>query len=341
VAALREPITIVGGGLAGLSLGIGLRRRGVPVTLHEVGRYPRHRVCGEFISGVSDATLEALGVAGSMADAPRHRRLSWFRHGRKLLSRELPEAAIAISRHRLDERLATRFGESGGELVEASRRTRRAAEGEVWSAGRFARKSRWIGLKCHVENLAMEDGLEMHLGAGGYVGLTPVEDGRVNVCGLFEVDRSLSGRGGELLLAYLRRGGHDELIRRIGSGRRDDASFRAVAGFEPGWQPVDDGVCVVGDACGMIPPFTGNGMSMAFESAELALEPLRDWHLGARSWPQTVEAIARASRRRFRRRMRAAMRMHSLLLGERGQIFIERLARGGMVPFGPLLSLIR
>ena len=43
-------VTIIGGGLAGLTLGIGLRQRGVPVTISEAGDYPRHRVCGEFIS---------------------------------------------------------------------------------------------------------------------------------------------------------------------------------------------------------------------------------------------------------------------------------------------------
>ena len=55
-------ITVVGGGLAGLSLGIGLRQRGVPVTVREAGHYPRHRVCGEFISGNGPAVLERLGL---------------------------------------------------------------------------------------------------------------------------------------------------------------------------------------------------------------------------------------------------------------------------------------
>lgn len=338
---LKREITIIGGGLAGLSLGIGLRRRDLPVTLIEAGKYPRHRVCGEFISGVSRETLEALGVADSMRDASHHRQLSWFRHGRRLFSRELPEDALAISRYRLDDRLATAFQNHGGNLMTSSRRVRRAADGEIWSAGRPPRKSCWLGLKCHLEGFPMEDGLEMHLGQGGYVGLTPIENGRVNLCGLFKVDRSVSGRGSELLIHYLRRGGHDGLIERIEAAQPDESSCSAVAGFQLGWQPVDDGVCCVGDACGMIPPFTGNGMSMAFEAAEMAMKPLIEWQRGASSWTDTVVTIHRDAQRRFRRRMHAAMAMHRLLLNTQSQHILEILAQGKLLPFRPLLSLIR
>jgi 2-polyprenyl-6-methoxyphenol hydroxylase-like FAD-dependent oxidoreductase len=51
------PVTIVGGGLAGLTLGIALRQHNVPVQLHEAGHDPRHRVCGEFTSGQALADL--------------------------------------------------------------------------------------------------------------------------------------------------------------------------------------------------------------------------------------------------------------------------------------------
>ena len=61
--AVARPITIVGGGLAGLVLGIGLRRCDAPVTIWEAGNYPRHRVCGEFISGRGQATLARLGMS--------------------------------------------------------------------------------------------------------------------------------------------------------------------------------------------------------------------------------------------------------------------------------------
>ena len=41
-----KTVHIVGGGLAGLTLGLRLRQLDVPVELYEAGSYPRHRVCG-------------------------------------------------------------------------------------------------------------------------------------------------------------------------------------------------------------------------------------------------------------------------------------------------------
>ena len=85
-------ITIVGGGLAGLSSGIALRRRGVPVNLHEAGVYPRHRVCGEFISGVSQCTFDSLGIGEIFDDAKEHRSTAWFFRDRRILSTRLTRA---------------------------------------------------------------------------------------------------------------------------------------------------------------------------------------------------------------------------------------------------------
>ena len=64
-----QAITIVGGGLAGLTLGIGLRRKGIPVAIREAGHYPRHRVCGEFISGRGLQTLDRLGLLEKLLTA--------------------------------------------------------------------------------------------------------------------------------------------------------------------------------------------------------------------------------------------------------------------------------
>ncbi len=333
-------ITIVGGGLAGLSLGIALRKRGVPVSLHEAGIYPRHRVCGEFISGVSEGTFDSLGIGDLFDDAKRHRSTGWFLRSQRIFSAQLP-AGLGISRFTLDERLSRRFQELGGLLCERSRRRPEGEDGLVWCAGRMPARGRWIGLKCHVLGLELRADLEMHLASNGYVGLARVEQERVNVCGLFRVDSQLSGKGVETLGRYLSVGGLDDLSRRIFGARVDEESFLGAAGFRLGWQEPRDGIMALGDACGMIPPFTGNGMSMAFESAQIAADPLHAWHAGRRAWAETFERLRTELRRRFARRMFWGRAMHPFLTTEAGQTFFTLVSRSGLLPFESCFHALR
>jgi hypothetical protein len=69
----------------------------------------------------------------------------------------------------------------------------------------------------------------------------------------------------------------------------------------------------------MIPPDTGNGMSMAFESAELAIEPLTRWSRGELPWPAAQQTLARRCDAVFTRRLAWASRLQSLLLSARWQ----------------------
>src|SRR5215469_16364588 len=113
----RRPITIVGGGLAGLALGIGLRQREVPVSIWEAGRYPRHRVCGEFISGQGQAVLERLGLLARCREAGAvYARTAMFVSGASRSPvRRLAAPALCLSRHALDALLAGAFQQAGGE----------------------------------------------------------------------------------------------------------------------------------------------------------------------------------------------------------------------------------
>src|SRR6266446_9957477 len=99
MAALK-PITIIGGGLAGLTLGIGLRQRGIPVTVLEAGHYPRHRVCGEFISGGGQEVLERLGVRKSFLEAGAipARTAAFFTGRAQSPARPLLPPALCLSR---------------------------------------------------------------------------------------------------------------------------------------------------------------------------------------------------------------------------------------------------
>src|ERR1017187_3130841 len=192
-----KSITIVGGGLAGLTLGIGLLQRGVRVTICETGNYPRHRVCGEFISGRGQATLARLGLREMLdrAGAVSARTTAFFSTAKSTSPRPLPSAALCLSRFTLDAALAEKFRELGGELREGDRFARDFTEGIVRATARRARTeaggSRWFGLKIHARNVPLAADLEMHVSPRGYVGLCKLNGGEVNVCGLFRK------RGGE------------------------------------------------------------------------------------------------------------------------------------------------
>ena len=337
---MERLITIIGGGLAGLSLGIALRRRGNPVTLHEAGTYPRHRVCGEFISGASEGTFDSLGISDLFHDARRHVSTAWFFRRRRVLAAQLP-AGLGISRFTLDQRLSVKFRELGGVLRERSRLKPEGEHGVIWCAGRTPTRGRWIGLKCHVSQLDLQADLEMHLASNGYVGLCRVEEDKVNVCGLFRLDSKLSGKGAQTLERYMRAGGLDGLAARVFAANVDLESFLGVAGFRLGCPPERKGIAALGDAWGMIPPFTGNGMSMAFESATIAAEPVSAWQTGRETWETTLSRLRRALSTRFARRMFWARVMHPFLTTDAGQAFFTVVSRSGLLPFKSCFHALR
>jgi len=328
------PIEIVGGGLAGLSLGVALRRSGVPVTLFETGHYPRHRVCGEFITGLDAMTTARLGLAPFLADALHHREVAWFIGGGEQPARlqRLPLPALGLSRHVLDARLADAFIALGGDLRTDTRVTDQGARpGRVFTTGRRAGKSPWMGLKIHAHGLPLIRDLELHLGERTYVGLARIEGGAVNICGLFH-RRKISAKGPALLLDYLHAAGLGALAARLASAELDSASLCAVAavGFDRR-VAVGDRIAL-GDAGAMIPPFTGNGMAMAFQSAATALDPLIAYARGECVWPETCRKIHSGLRRRFRVRLAAAAVLHPFLLQPRRQRLLGPLARAGLLP---------
>jgi 2-polyprenyl-6-methoxyphenol hydroxylase-like FAD-dependent oxidoreductase len=303
------PITIVGGGLAGLTLGIALRQNNVPVQLHEAGHYPRHRVCGEFISGHGQASLERLGLRSMLdtAGAIEAHTIAFFSSNRSTGPRRLPSAGICLSRSILDAVLAKKFRDLGGELIEGERDVREFGEGIVRATGRRAGAdvdgTRWFGLKIHAQHVTPVADLEMHVSPLGYVGLCRINGGEVNVCGLFRkrVDHHEEPTHWRELL---RGQSGSALCQRLANADYDEKSFCAVAGLciQPQRAVTREEICV-GDAITMIPPVTGNGMSMAFESAELAVGPLVAWSRGELSWSVARQKIARNCDAIFNRRL--------------------------------------
>ena len=335
--SVPRAITIVGGGLAGLTLGIDLRQHGIPAVIFEAHNYPRHRVCGEFISGNGPDVLHRLGLLPLLerAGAIRVHSAAFIAGSNRSPVRELASPALGLSRHLMDAALAEEFQRLGGELHAGSRwnfpnngepmtlpiagitspSPKASGEAIVRASGRHAQPTengwRWFGLKAHARNVNLSADLEMHVSADNYVGVNRINGGEVNVCGLF---RGRAGKTRESGFELLRGKLGSPLHEKLAGAQFDEHSFCSVAGLSLSPQRAADKTdCCIGDAITMIPPVTGNGMSMAFESAEIAIEPLCYYCRGDMTWPEARDAIASACDRAFAGRLAWARRLQWLM----------------------------
>jgi 2-polyprenyl-6-methoxyphenol hydroxylase-like FAD-dependent oxidoreductase len=338
-----RPVEILGGGLAGLGLALGLRQAQIPVTLHEAGDYPRHRVCGEFITSLDADTIDRLALKPHLADALPATSVAWFRGQKIAHQHQLPSPAICLSRHALDQRLASALVAAGGVLRANSRQPLHPAEGRIVTAGRRPDASApWIGLKVHLSNLPLAHDLELHLGRRAYVGLTQIENDRVNLCGLFHRGNiARAPRGSvDVLTSHLQAAGLPHLAQRIDHATLHEDSRCAVAGLDYRHAPPIENQGSLGDHSALIPPFTGHGMTIALQSARLALDPLIAWSKYQQDWPETLRQIDQRLRSSLRPKVRRAIWLHRWLLQPARQRILLALTRAHLLPTQTVYKLL-
>jgi flavin-dependent dehydrogenase len=129
---------------------------------------------------------------------------------------------------------------------------------------KFAVRGHWRGMQ------GMGDEGEMHVGGGGYCGIAPLPDGEANVAFVLESAAVRSAAGG--LEAFYRAtlSRWPRIAERL-QGATLVAPPRAVGPLALVARRVSAaGVLLVGDAAGFYDPFTGEGVTLALRSAELA-----------------------------------------------------------------------
>jgi 2-polyprenyl-6-methoxyphenol hydroxylase-like FAD-dependent oxidoreductase len=101
---VQDEVLILGGGVAGCAASIALARKGRSVTLIEREPTPRHKVCGEFLSGEALEDLHALGIdVASLGAVPiDYVRLA---AARRAAEAPLPFPAASLTRKALDTAL--------------------------------------------------------------------------------------------------------------------------------------------------------------------------------------------------------------------------------------------
>src|SRR5882672_12849288 len=118
-------VIIAGGGPAGASAAIHLAQGGARVLLAEQKKFPRAKLCGEFISPECTPHFERLGVAGQMFAAGPAKLTETVFYSRQGTSVSVPSAwfgaggvALGLSRAEMDERLLRRATAAGAEVIE-------------------------------------------------------------------------------------------------------------------------------------------------------------------------------------------------------------------------------
>jgi menaquinone-9 beta-reductase len=130
----QDEALVLGGGVAGCAAAIALSRKGRSVTLIEREPTPRHKVCGEFLSGEALEDLRALGVDVTALGAVPidYVRLA---ASRRAAEAPLPFSAASLTRRTLDTALIAEAIAAGvrverGRSVQAVIRTTRG----MWQA---------------------------------------------------------------------------------------------------------------------------------------------------------------------------------------------------------------
>lgn len=340
---------IVGAGPAGTAAAISLAQRGYDMLVLERSRFPREKLCGEFVTpecfdvfdrlnvtsaieaagGASIAEMAFLTAKGDSLVIP----MQWM-SGRR-------EGALGLSRAKMDHILMLRAKEAGATIIEqfpakgemriegsnvalsgldreGERQTFRArvvvdASGRsvALSSGasqRAGKKGRRYALKAHLRGVEMDGRGELYFFDSGYGGLVRIESGLANLCFITTKERIKQSEGDKQRLL--------DLTLRTNPAARQRLAEASVEGAWLATGPLEfgrraharAGVIAIGDAAGMIDPFTGTGILLALSSGELAAQAVATTLSRRRSGHKEVAAeYARLSREEFDLRYRISV----------------------------------
>jgi flavin-dependent dehydrogenase len=299
---LQDKVLILGGGVAGCAASIALARKGRNVTLIERELSPRHKVCGEFLSGEALEDLRALDIdVATLGAVPiDYVRLA---AARRAAEAPLPFPAASLTRKALDTALLAE-AVAAGVRVERGRSVQSLSRGtaNLWQAtlddgttyeaptaflatgkhdmrghGRPKDPHRWVAFKMYyrlsaAQTADLAGASELTLYSGGYGGIQPVEDGITNFCCV--VQRRYFASAGlrwEGLLAKMQQDCPHLAMRLDGAKPLLDKPI-TITHIPYGYlrRATEDGLYCIGDQAAVIPSFTGDGISIALHTARRA-----------------------------------------------------------------------
>ena len=347
-------VVIIGGGLAGLTTAIHLSKSGLKVTLVEKNEYPKHKVCGEYISNEVLPYLDWLGLNISNLKPSIISKMEFSTAKGKIISGDLPLGGFGISRYELDYYLYQKAVENGCQIIqdivtdiqfiddefhistsnnlEIKSRIAIGAFGKrsnidlKLNRGFIQKNSPWLAVKAHYSGNFPKDLVGLHNFKGGYCGVSKVEKNKINICYLADYETFKQYKNiEEFQSKVVCKNPHLKAIFENSKLLFEKPITISQISFEKK-EAVENHVLMIGDTAGLIHPLCGNGMAMAIHSAKIVSELIIDFldnKISSRK--ELEEKYAREWNTNFKSRLATGRFLSKILQQEKLASFLMQL----------------
>lgn len=301
----NSDVLIIGGGLAGLVAAIHLLHEGLKVSIVEKSGYPKHKVCGEYISNEILPYLQWLGTDVLQLDPTNITKFEFSSRSGKTAKARLPLGGFGISRYALDNFLYQKALDNGCIVLKETVTNvlfdndaftvttsnqilyskivlgaygKRSNIDQIIGREFINKKSPWLAVKAHYSGEFPNDVVGLHNFKGGYCGVSKVENDTINICYLADYASFKKYKNiDEYQRNVLYKNKHLKSIFENTSLLFEKPLTISQISFDKK-KPVENHIIMIGDTAGLIHPLCGNGMAMGMHSAKIAAELVLDYY---------------------------------------------------------------